>query len=470
MDDLTRRLQQALTLEEKKAERLAGAVRIGLLAILTVVALVNVGVVSLEANRMNFAVLATGYAYSLIVFLVLRQTGYHSFIKYVTSCTDILLVFLLLVLYARIEVPSVALKNYVFLVVYPVIAMTAFRYDIALTLTTGGLAICLYVLLAVWLTASGSVVLTDGGYDQELFSTNVTYIGQSTKILILGLFVALVAYLARYSHRLFTTLIHNELSVRGEKQLLDWEMRLASEVQAKFLPHEVPDIPGLAVGGAVRQGRAIGGDYYDFVKLSDGALLIIVADVSGKGVPAALIMAEVRASVQLLASMQSGLEELTQRLNTLIHQSTDKKSFVTFLAATVDARRSMMRYVCAGHPPPILSSRGTVRSLERGTLPLGVTSTLPRLTAHTENLQAGDLVVCFTDGIIERSNLQGEQYGEEKLLEYVRTHSDSEVGQFIEQLFEEVSDFGRGKEPDDDATIAVVRSLGFARGKLSPVS
>ncbi len=460
MDDLTHRLRQALTIEEKKAERLAGAVRIGLLAILTVVALVNVGVVSVEANRMNFAVLATGYTYSLVVFLVLRRAGYRAFIKYVTSCMDILLVYLLLVMYAWIEVPSVALKNYVFLVVYPLIAMTAFRYDRALTLTAGGLAIGLYLLLIFWLTASGSVVLTDGGYDQELFSTNVTYIGQSTKILILGLFVALVAYLARYSRRLFTTLIHNELSVRGEMQLMDWEMKVAADVQARFLPHEVPNIPGLAFAGAVRQGRAIGGDYYDFLKLTDDSLLVIVADVSGKGVPAALIMAEVRASVQLLASMHSELEELTQRLNTLIHQSTDKKSFVTFLAVTVDVRHSVLRYVSAGHLPPIISSMGRVRSLERGTLPLGVTGSLPGLTARTEALTPGDLVVCFTDGIVERTGLRGEQYGEERLLEFVRTHSERDVDQFIAQLYDEVSAFGRGKEPDDDATIAVVRSLG----------
>lgn len=460
MDDLNRRLQQALALEEKKAERLAGAVRISLLAILTVVALLNVGAVSPDASTMNFAVLAAGYTYSLVVFLFLRRTGYRSFIKYVTSCTDILLIFVLLVLYASIEVPSVALKNYVFLVVYPIIAMTAFRYDLGLTLTTGGLAMGLYALLALWLTASGSVVLTDGGYDQELFSTQVTYIGQSTKILILGLFVALVAYLARYSRRLFTTLIHNELSVRGEKQLMDWEMKIASEVQAQFLPHEVPNIPGLAFGGAVRQGRAIGGDYYDFIRLPDESLLIIVADVSGKGVPAALIMAEVRASVQLLASMHSGLQELTQRLNTLIHQSTDKKSFVTFLAASIDARRSMMRYVSAGHLPPIISSRGTVRSLERGTLPLGLTGSLPGLTARTEPLTPGDLVVCFTDGIVERTDFRGEQYGEERLLDFVRTHSDRDVDQFIAQLFDQVSDFARGKEPDDDATVAVVRVFG----------
>jgi sigma-B regulation protein RsbU (phosphoserine phosphatase) len=234
-------------------------------------------------------------------------------------------------------------------------------------------------------------------------------------------------------------------------------MKIASGVQMKFLPNAIPEVAGLEMYGAVQQGRFVGGDYYDFIPLEDGGLLVVTADVSGKGVPAALIMAEVRASTQLLASMPIGLEDLAQRLNTLLHQSTDKKSFVTFFAAKIDSKHHRLTYINAGHPMPLVYSKRGIRSLAKGTIPLGVSVTLPQLETKIEELLPGDLFVCYTDGIVERMNPLGEQYGEERLLDYLRTNGQVNTQAFTKQLFEEVRKFGEGKELDDDATLVVVR-------------
>ena len=457
MQDLADRINDALAKEEARAELFASYVRLVLLVVLATIALVNAPSLMFVANVFNFGALVICYAYGFIVLARLRGPGYHPAMKYITSCLDIVLVFLLLLLYTKIEIPSVALKNYVFLVVFPLIALTAFRYDRMLTLVAGGLAIGLYLLLVVYLSASGSVTLTDGGYERELFTSQVTYIGQVTKILILLVYVLLVSHLAQYSRKLFHKLVADELSVRDQQEQTEWELNLASQVQAQFLPRSLPAMADLDFYGVVQQGKFVGGDYYDFIQLAADRFLVVSADVSGKGIPAALIMAEVRGSTQLLASMQLELEDLLQRLNLMVYQSTEKKSFVTFSAVTVDTTFGLLTYANAGHPRPLLYSGGVVRSLSRGTIPLGICAELPQLATITEPFPAGSVLLSYTDGLVEQRDAQAEEYGDERLREFLRTHAALGAEAFARTLLQEVKDFGGGKAPDDDMSIAVVK-------------
>jgi serine phosphatase RsbU (regulator of sigma subunit) len=457
MQELSERISEALAKEEARAERFANNVRLILFIVLTTVALLNALSVSLEANIMNFGALTIGYIYGFIVFIRIRRLGYNPMMKYITSCLDIVLVFLLLFLYTRIEIPSVALKNYVFLIVFPLIALTAFRYDQKLTFVAGGLAVALYLVLVLYLYLSNFITITNGGYERELFSDEVTYIGQLTKVFILSGYVILLSYLAQYSRILFAKLVSDELSVRNQKELTDWELKIASQVQDQFLPHSFPEVSGLEIYGAVQQGRFVGGDYYDFIKLADDELFIVVADVSGKGVPAALIMAEVRASTHLLVSQQIDLEDFAQQLNSLVHQSTDKRRFVTFYAAKINTSKQILTYVNAGHPPPLICSEGKVRLLAKGTIALGLCASLPQLTKHTEKFPPGCVLVSYTDGLSEQTNPEGEQYGEERLREYVRTKVHLDAQPFTRKLFEEIKNFGAGKDLNDDVGLIVVK-------------
>lgn len=457
MSELPDRISDALAKEEVRAEIFANNVRIILLVVLTTIALLNAPSLTLTANIFNFAALVICYAYGLAVFLRIRGSGYRPIMKYITSCLDIVLVFLLLFLYTKIEIPSVALKNYVYLVVFPLITLTVFRYDRKLTLVSGSLALGLYLLLILYLLFSERVTFTSGGYERELFTSDVTFIGQGTKVLILGVFVLLMSHLSQYSRKLFHKLISDELSLRDQQEQTENELTLASQVQAQFLPRSLPAIPRLAMYGIVQEGKFVGGDYYDFIQLARNRLLVISADVSGKGVPAALIMAEVRGSTQLLASMQLALKELLQRLNRLVYESTAKKHFVTLCAAEINTSARLLTYVNAGHPPPLVSVDGAVDSLIKGTIPLGICPSLPQLKTHRVKFSPGSMLVSYTDGLLEQRDAAGDEFGEERLREFVRTHASFEAELFTKELLQQVSAFGGGKPPEDDMSIAVVK-------------
>jgi hypothetical protein len=457
MPDLSDRINAALANEEIRAERFAGRVRMILLVLLTVIALANVPVVGATSNMFNFGALATCYAYGFVVFLRIRGAGYRPVMKYITSCLDIFLVVCLLFLYTRIEIPSVALKNYVFLIVFPLLALTAFRYDRMLTLVAGGMALGLYLCLVLYLVVTQQVILTPGGYERELFTSDVTFIGQGTKVLILAVFVVLMAYLVQYSRTLFHKLVSSELGLRDMQEETEHELTLASQVQSQFLPRSLPAVRWLEMYGTVQEGRFVGGDYYDFVRLDSNRLLVISADVSGKGVPAALIMAEVRGSTHLLASMKISLVDLLQRLNVVVYQSTEKKSFVTFSAVEINARSGTLRYVIAGHPPPIKVVGDNVEPLMKGTIPLGICPRLPQLKTHSLKFPPGSMLVSYTDGLVEHRSAEGEEFGEERLREFTRSHACDDAEPFTQTLLDRVRDFGGGKAPEDDMSVAVVK-------------
>lgn len=458
-EDLNRRINQAISNQEAQAEQLANSGRIIFLSIITFLALVNIQSVSFEANIMNFSVLVFGYVYGLIVYFGMRRFGYHPYMKYFTSCFDVVLVFLLLFLYTLIEIPAVALKNYVFVILYPLIGLTAFRYDKKLTWTAGGLTVILYLALVYYLHFIDAIVMTTGGYERELFTQEVTYIGQATKLIVFIGFIALIGYLAQYSRGIIIKLVRDELTIRQEQEQTRSELQVAYHVQQQFVPRSFPVISGLNLYGIVEQGKFVGGDYCDFIKLAHDRLLIVVADVSGNGVPAALIMAEVRASIHLLAKMEIELEQLVERLNILLFQSTQKKNFVTFFAAEIDTTKQIISYVNAGHPSPLIHADGEIRSLKKGTIPLGVKTILPNLTKHVEEFPSGSCIVSYTDGLLEQFNSQEEQYGGQRLYDYFQSNFQLDAQPFAQRLLEKVKDFSKGKVLDDDVGLVVVKFL-----------
>ncbi|MGH7450083.1 MAG: PP2C family protein-serine/threonine phosphatase, partial [bacterium] len=370
---------------------------------------------------------------------------------------DIVLVYLLMISYARLETPGVALKNYAFFLIFPIIALTAFRYNQRLTWLTGGLAFLLYVGMFLYLCLSGAIKVTAGDYTTELFSKDITFAGQFSKAATLLCFVALMTYLARYTRNLFDKMVMQEVNLRIEKESIERELQIAAQVQQELLPQSLPKVPCVEIHGTLLQGRFVGGDYYDFLPLSETSLLVVVADVSGKGVPAALIMSEVRASTHLLASMQMTLEELVQRLNALLFKSIERKYFVSFFAAEIDTKQKMMYYVNAGHPPPLVCLHGRISALVQGSLALGVRASLPQLTKQSEPFPRGGMLVAFTDGICERTNGRGEQFGDNRLEKFVQRHAELNAPLFVVKLLDEVKSFGQGKDLDDDVAIAVAK-------------
>ena len=458
MEETNSRIRDALSEEESRAELIASRIRLLLLSVFTLIALANIGVVDTVSSAINFSALLAGYSYGLTVYFNMRRSGYRPQMKYVSTLLDVTLVHLVLFLYTFRDEPSVALKNYVFMIIFPIIALTIFRYDVKFTLLTGGFALLLYLMLSGYLLLSGLVTVGQG-YSSELFSKNVTVVGQLTKIFILCGFVMIAAYLARYTRGLIVKLVSNETTLQVEKESIQRELQLAGEVQSRLVPRIFPTVKGLQVFGTVLPGRFVGGDYVDVLKRSESSVIMAVADVAGHGVPAALIMSQVRASLHLLVTSGYGLMDITTRINSLLIESTSQKDYVTFFLAEIDAKRNRIRYVNAGHPPPVLVSGKKITPLSGRTVGLGLVRHLPNARTYGVPFRSDDLLLCYTDGITERMNRARDQYGEHRLHAFIRSHRALDSRNFATALIEEIMNFGERNELDDDITAAVIRKI-----------
>jgi sigma-B regulation protein RsbU (phosphoserine phosphatase) len=151
------------------------------------------------------------------------------------------------------------------------------------------------------------------------------------------------------------------------------------------------------------------------------------------------------------------LAELVQRLNVLVHQSTSSKDFVTFFIAAIDVPHRHIKYVNAGHPPPLVYSGRDFRSLSLRTIPLGIQSVLPLLSVGEERFSPGSIVVSYTDGLSEQTNQHGEEFGEERLRAFIQTHAHLAVEPFSLELLSDLQEFGSGRERHDDVGLAVAK-------------
>jgi hypothetical protein len=461
MREISDQIEKALARNEVRAERIANRARLAFLALVTVVAALNLRTVLGNANLINFAALGLAYLFGLAVFLTLERGAYRPAMKYVTSFLDVTLWCLVLLFYTTVEIPSVALKNPVFLLVFPLVALTAFRHDPKLTAFTGGYAVLLYGCLLAFV--SQHTAIRWGDYSAELFTPAVTGIGQATKILILVVYVAVVAFLARDTRAFLHKLVRSAVTLRSRKEAIERELELASLVQAQLLPLPQPPVGGLHLHGTILPGRYVGGDYYDFIRRSDTTVLLIVADVAGKGVPAALIMSALRASVHLFSSMNLSLEELMHRLNTQVYESTSSSGYVTLFLAEIDTAGNSITYINAGHQPPILHRNGQISLLDCGTAPVGMFPKLPSFRAVTEDYFPGTTLVACTDGVWERASAAGELFGERGLQEFVMENATTDGPAFCRSLSEQVRQFGENRPLEDDATLVVAR-FGVAAG------
>jgi phosphoserine phosphatase RsbU/P len=202
----------------------------------------------------------------------------------------------------------------------------------------------------------------------------------------------------------------------AERKIHGQELQQAREIQQSLLPKEIPRIPGFEIEGAWEPARIVGGDYFDVIRLSDSRLGVCIADVVGKGVSAALLMANVQASARAFAAESITPSQLCARVNSVLYSSVAAGKYVTFLYGVLDAEQRTFRYCNAGHPVPILLRAGTkaVR-LENGGAVLGV---FPEWRYETSclRLESGDRLFLYTDGITEAKNSATEEFGDERLI------------------------------------------------------
>jgi sigma-B regulation protein RsbU (phosphoserine phosphatase) len=246
-------------------------------------------------------------------------------------------------------------------------------------------------------------------------------------------------------------------TVQQQRDDLLKDVELAAQVQRLFLPSGKPAIAGLEIAGMMLPARGVGGDYYDYIPIDTHAIQIIIADVAGKGVPAALLMSATAAAMRLEANDDRNMLEQVERLNTGIHSVSDGERYVTLLVAEIDAQKRKLRYVNCGHNPALLfrANTGTLTRMNSSCPPIGL-SPEEICEQAAEDLMTGDVLVFYTDGVTEAENRLEEEFGMERLSATIRRGSSLSAEDLMISIYNSAADFC-GDDFGDDVTILVVK-------------
>jgi serine phosphatase RsbU (regulator of sigma subunit) len=247
-------------------------------------------------------------------------------------------------------------------------------------------------------------------------------------------------------------------AVRQQRDTLLQDLELAAEVQRMFLPLGKPAIAGLQIAGMMHPARGIGGDYYDYIPIDEHSIQLVIADVAGKGVAAALLMSATAAAVQLEVDQRRDMLQVVSRLNTSIHAvSSDGERYVTLIMAEVDAQNRKLQYVNCGHNPALLfrARTGKVTRMNSSCAPVGMIVGQPCELA-TVDLFPGDVLVFYTDGVTEAENRLEEEFGTERLSAVVERGASLSAEDLMANIYGAAADFCADKF-GDDVTILVVK-------------
>jgi phosphoserine phosphatase RsbU/P len=266
-----------------------------------------------------------------------------------------------------------------------------------------------------------------------------------------------------------TASVERLLAESREKTRLEGELKIAREVQAQLFPRAAPELPGITLYGMCRPARGVSGDYYDFLKLDQDHVGLVLGDVSGKGIFAALLMAAIQSAVHAqfydgyIPGGSSGIAgvspaSLVKRLNRQLCASTSEEKYATFFYAVYDAPSRTLTYTNAGHPAPFLFRGEALVRLDRGGTVLGL---FPNADYEQTQVQVerGDLLLAFTDGLTEPENSFAEEFGERRLIGAVRQDRDSPPASLMEQIYRRINDWTGSVEPQDDMTMLYLKAL-----------
>ena len=242
---------------------------------------------------------------------------------------------------------------------------------------------------------------------------------------------------------------------RTESDKLHQELEESQEIQAALMPKALPQIEGFDVAVAWRPARAVGGDYFDVLKFSDRHSAFCIADVAGKGMPAALLVSNVQAVLKSYASDLVSPDEVCFRVNNIMCDNIGARRFITSFYALLDTQTKQLSYTNAGHCPPMLIRDGNCHRLKEGGPVLGVFPDHRYLEAEID-LQSGDCLVLFTDGVTEARDVSGKEFGEERLQELLTIGQKLRAAELRDRIMAAVNEFSEG-EVYDDATLMVVR-------------
>jgi len=237
------------------------------------------------------------------------------------------------------------------------------------------------------------------------------------------------------------------------------EMHQAALIQQGLLPSSAPATEGLDIAAKAVASRSVGGDYFDFIKYPDGRVAIMVGDVAGKGMPAALLMSSLQARVHVVFEEPDDLAKKMARLNKSTCASCPDNRFITFFTCIVDATSGKVVFTNAGHNPPlVVRAKGGYQALEGGGMILGI---LP-MAQYQESeiiLEQGDVLVLFSDGVTEAVDPEDHDFGEERLAKLVASMRDRPAAEIVQEVHRAVHAFTQGAPPADDITVVIARRV-----------
>jgi sigma-B regulation protein RsbU (phosphoserine phosphatase) len=243
-----------------------------------------------------------------------------------------------------------------------------------------------------------------------------------------------------------------------EGALMAEQMRLGAVIQRRMIPEQPPDIAGLEIAAAYQPCFQIGGDLYDFIKLDGHTIFVSIADVIGKGIPAAMIMSMFRGTMRAYADggfVRHGFAEIVRKLNKVTCSECRNGEFITLFMANVDVETMTMTYCNCGHEPGLLIRDGKITEMDKGGLVLGIIEDTD-YRIETVALKQGDLVLLYTDGLIDAMNFERELWGRERLFEVIKGHPDCTAEQLIGNIDRYRRRFsGLAKQIDDTSIVAM---------------
>jgi sigma-B regulation protein RsbU (phosphoserine phosphatase) len=242
-----------------------------------------------------------------------------------------------------------------------------------------------------------------------------------------------------------------------ERERLEREQQVASEIQQRFLPATAPQVNGYELQGISFPCYEIGGDYYDFIQREDGKLVVALGDVSGKGTAAALLMSSLHAAVHAQADSHDSIVTTIEAVNKYLTESIPPNRFVTLFYAELDPDVGRLTFLNAGHNPPlIVHAGGTMEQLAAGGLPLGIMADAEFREGRTQ-LHPGDVLVIYSDGVSEAVNPSGEEFGPTRLYEVVARNLDASAGGIRDRIESALTKFCQGTPAADDITLVIVK-------------
>ena len=246
-------------------------------------------------------------------------------------------------------------------------------------------------------------------------------------------------------------------TVERQRDDLLKDIELAAQVQRLFLPLGRPAVAGLEIAGMMEPARGVGGDYYDYIPIDAHTIQVVIADVAGKGVPAALLMSATAAAMRLEANRDRNMLEQVERLNTQIGAASDPERYVTLLVAEIDTEKRTIHYVNCGHNPALRfrAKSGTLTRLDSSCPPIGL-SPDENCTLASAELTSGDVLVFYTDGVTEAANRVGEEFGLERLSATVLRGSSLSAENLMKDIYRAAAEFC-GDSFNDDVTILVAK-------------